>query len=101
VDSLWILVPDSGPTLIGTRYPQCERRWNTSGSGLRVIPAISDRQREGLILLLHGATAKQIAAAYNFYQEVEFHKANITRKLDVHTTSELIKFVLAHGPTTS
>ena len=62
---------------------------------------LTDRQREILVLLAQGGTAKQIAQQLNISMKtVEFHKANITRKLGVHTTSDLIKFALAHGLTT-
>ena len=62
---------------------------------------LTDRQREILILLSQGGTAKKIAQQLKIsVKTVEFHKANITRKLGVHTTSELIKFALAHGFTT-
>jgi DNA-binding NarL/FixJ family response regulator len=62
---------------------------------------LTDRQRQIVILLSQGATARQIAQQLNIsIKTVEFHKANITRKLGVHTTSELIKFALTHGLTT-
>jgi DNA-binding NarL/FixJ family response regulator len=62
---------------------------------------LTARQREILVLLSQGGTAKQIAQQLHIsVKTVEFHKANITRKLGVHTTSELIKFALAHGFTT-
>jgi DNA-binding CsgD family transcriptional regulator len=52
-------------------------------------------------LLSQGGTAKKIAQQLHIsVKTVEFHKANITRKLGVHTTSDLIKFALAHGLTT-
>ncbi|MCC2644199.1 MAG: Response regulator, LuxR family [Nitrospira sp.] len=62
---------------------------------------LTGRQREILVLLSQGRTAKQIAEQLKIsVKTVEFHKANITRKLGVHTTSDLIKFALAHGLTT-
>ena len=61
---------------------------------------LTDRQREILALLAEGKTAKQIAQHLHISMKtVEFHKANITRKLGVHTTPDLIKFALAHGIT--
>lgn len=63
--------------------------------------ALTERQREILRLLADGQSAKSIAKKLNISTKtVEFHKANITRKLGVHTTSELIRFALAHGMTT-
>ena len=52
---------------------------------------LTDRQREILVLLSQGSTARHIAQQLNMSMKtVEFHKANITRKLGVHTTSDLI-----------
>ena len=62
---------------------------------------LTDRQREVLVLLAKGRSTRHIAQELDISMKtVEFHKANITRKLGVHTTSELIKFALAHGFTT-
>jgi DNA-binding NarL/FixJ family response regulator len=61
---------------------------------------LTNRQREILVLLADGKTAKQIAQQLHIsVKTVEFHKANITRKLGIHTTSDLIKFALAQGIT--
>ena len=62
---------------------------------------LTDRQREILILLAEGQTAKQIAQQLNIsIKTVEFHKANIARRIGTHTTPDLIKFALAQGFTT-
>jgi DNA-binding NarL/FixJ family response regulator len=62
---------------------------------------LTDRQREVLVLLAEGRTARHIAQELNIsLKTVEFHKANITRKLGVHTTADLIKFALDRGLTT-
>jgi DNA-binding NarL/FixJ family response regulator len=62
---------------------------------------LTDRQREVLVLLAKGRSTRHIAQELDISMKtVEFHKANITRKLGVHTTSELIKFALANGLTT-
>jgi DNA-binding NarL/FixJ family response regulator len=62
---------------------------------------LTSRQKEILILLSQGTAPKNIARQLKIsLKTVEFHKANITRKLGVHTTADLIKFALAHGLTT-
>lgn len=62
---------------------------------------LTARQREILVLLADGRSTRHIANELNISMKtVEFHKANITRKLGVHTTSDLIKFALAQGITT-
>ena len=61
---------------------------------------LTGRQREILMLLADGQTTRHIAEQLNISMKtVEFHKANITRKVGVHTTPDLIKFALAQGLT--
>ncbi|MBX3300621.1 MAG: response regulator transcription factor [Nitrospira sp.] len=62
---------------------------------------LTERQRQILVLLANGGHTKQIAEELHISMKtVEFHKANLARKLGVHTTSELIRFALAAGLTT-
>ena len=62
---------------------------------------LTARQREILTLLAEGRTAKQIAAELQISMKtVEFHKGNITHRVGVRTTPDLIKFALAFGITT-
>jgi DNA-binding NarL/FixJ family response regulator len=62
---------------------------------------LTDRQREVLVLLAEGRTTRHIAQELNIsLKTVEFHKANITRRLGIHTTADLIKFALDRGLTT-
>jgi DNA-binding CsgD family transcriptional regulator len=52
---------------------------------------LTDGQREMLMLLSKGSTARHIAQQLNISMKtVKFQKANITRKLGVYTTSDLI-----------
>lgn len=61
---------------------------------------LTDRQRQILSMLADGTSTKNIAKALNISMKtVEFHKANITRKLGVRTTSDLIRVALASGMT--
>ncbi|MBX3331504.1 MAG: response regulator transcription factor [Nitrospira sp.] len=61
---------------------------------------LTERQRQILALLANGSSTKHIAKELNISMKtVEFHKANITRKLGVHTTSDLIRVALASGMT--
>jgi DNA-binding NarL/FixJ family response regulator len=62
---------------------------------------LTARQREIVLLLSEGRTTRKIAQHLNISMKtVEFHRANITRKLGIHTTADLIKFALAQGITT-
>jgi DNA-binding NarL/FixJ family response regulator len=61
---------------------------------------LTERQRQILAMLANGSSTKNIAKELNISMKtVEFHKANITRKLGVHTTSDLIRVALASGMT--
>ena len=69
-----------------------------AGDRLGVPAGLPGRLAE---LLAEGRSTRHIAQQLNISMKtVEFHKANITRKLGVHTTSDLIKFALAQGITT-
>ena len=61
---------------------------------------LTGRQRQVLILLANGRSTKHIADELNISTKtVEFHKANITHKLGIRTTSDLIRFALTEGMT--
>jgi DNA-binding NarL/FixJ family response regulator len=56
------------------------------------------RQREILQLVGEGRSAKEIARLLNVSpRTVEFHKAQVMEKLNLHTTAELVKYAIAHG----
>jgi DNA-binding NarL/FixJ family response regulator len=61
---------------------------------------LTGRQRQVLIMLANGRSTKHIAEELNISTKtVEFHKANITHKLGIRTTSDLIRFALTEGMT--
>jgi len=61
---------------------------------------LTERQRQILAMLANGSSTKHIAKELNISMKtVEFHKANITRKLGVRTTSDLIRVALSSGMT--
>lgn len=61
---------------------------------------LTERQRQILAMLADGSSTKDIAKELSISMKtVEFHKANITRKLGVRTTSDLIRVALAAGMT--
>jgi DNA-binding CsgD family transcriptional regulator len=56
---------------------------------------LTDRERVVLAQLLHGASSKQVARALGISpRTVDFHRANMMRKLGAHNTAELIGKVL-------
>jgi DNA-binding NarL/FixJ family response regulator len=61
---------------------------------------LTGRQRQVLIMLANGRSTKHIAEELSISTKtVEFHKANITHKLGIRTTSDLIRFALTEGMT--
>lgn len=61
---------------------------------------LTGRQRQILVMLANGRSTKHIAEELNISTKtVEFHKSNITHKLGIRTTSDLIRFALAEGMT--
>jgi DNA-binding NarL/FixJ family response regulator len=56
------------------------------------------RQREVVQLVAEGHTVKEIASILNITgKTVAFHKANVMRRLGIHSTAELTKYALKHG----
>ncbi|MBE0660310.1 MAG: response regulator transcription factor [Bryobacteraceae bacterium] len=61
---------------------------------------LTSRQREVVQLVAEGRAVKEIAAILNIsVKTVAFHKANVMRRLRMHTTAELTKYALDHGLT--
>lgn len=73
--------------------------------GQAPLPTIDDlttRQREILQLVAEGFSAKEIADQLQIsHRTVEFHKAKIMEQLQLHTTTELVKYAIAHGLATA
>jgi DNA-binding NarL/FixJ family response regulator len=61
---------------------------------------LTGRQREVIQLVAEGRTVKEIAAILNISSKtVAFHKANVMRRLRIHSTAELTKYAIDHGLT--
>ena len=79
----------------GDRLP---KRKGESKHGLHQRGRLTPRQREVLQLVGEGKSTKQIATILNIsIKTVEFHKSKVMETLGIHTTAELIKYVVAHG----
>ena len=60
--------------------------------------ALSDREREVLVLLAQGQTYQQIGdALFISVKTVNFHRANILRKLSLTTRADLTRFAVQRG----
>ena len=63
---------------------------------------LTPRQREVLQLVGEGKSVKDIASILHVSgKTVEFHKANVMRSLNLHSTVELTKYAVAHGMVSS
>jgi DNA-binding NarL/FixJ family response regulator len=61
-------------------------------------PPLTPRQTEVLRLIAEGRSAREIAAALGITTKaVQFHKAEIKRRLRVHSTAELTRYAIQHG----
>jgi DNA-binding NarL/FixJ family response regulator len=59
---------------------------------------LTPREREVLRLIAEGNTNVEIAEALTLSKKtVESHRANIMRKLDLHTVTDLVKYALKRG----
>jgi DNA-binding NarL/FixJ family response regulator len=56
---------------------------------------LTPREREIIQLLAEGRTSKEVATALSIkVKTAETHRSNIMRKLEIHTTSELVRYAI-------
>ncbi len=59
---------------------------------------LSGREREVLLLIAEGLSAKEIAVDLGISPKtVEAHRTNVMRKLGAHKATELVRYALRHG----
>jgi DNA-binding NarL/FixJ family response regulator len=59
---------------------------------------LTSREREILQLLAEGKSSKEVAAVLSIsVKTAETHRANIMRKLQVHSVSELVRYAIKNG----
>jgi DNA-binding NarL/FixJ family response regulator len=70
------------------------RPQNSANGGVRLTP----RQREIVQLLAEGKSSKEVAVALNMsVKTAETHRANIMRKLDCHSVSEVVRYAIRNN----
>src|ERR1700733_4217142 len=75
--------------LKGDSQPQ-----NSASGGIRLTP----RQREIVQLLAEGKSSKEVAVALSMsVKTAETHRANIMRKLDCHSVSEVVRYAIRNN----
>ncbi|MBI2170604.1 MAG: response regulator transcription factor [Chloroflexi bacterium] len=69
-----------------------------SGEDRASYDGLTDREREVLGLIAQGKTLPEVAQAlYLSLHTVQTHRDHITKKLDLHTKAELIKYAIRKG----
>jgi DNA-binding NarL/FixJ family response regulator len=64
----------------------------------RPLGTLTEREREVLRLVAEGLATKEIAARFDISaRTVETHRANIMRKLDLHSVARLTQFAIREG----
>ncbi|MCL4215210.1 MAG: response regulator transcription factor [Gemmatimonadales bacterium] len=75
------------------RHPDAPRS-NTPRTN---TPRLTSREREVVQLLAEGMTTKEAAARLGLSTKtVESHRANLMRKLDLHSVADLVRFAVRH-----
>lgn len=69
-----------------------------SGATPRLVDRLTEREREVLRLVARGLSTKEIAARFDISaRTIETHRANIMRKLELHSVALLTQFALREG----
>ena len=69
-----------------------------TGNEGNALSALTEREREVLVLLAQGKTYQEIAnTLFISVKTVDFHRANLMRKLGLTNRAELVRFALEHG----
>src|SRR6266478_3083993 len=72
----------------------CNRKPRAGQNGT-VRDRLTSRQREIVQLLAEGKSSKEVAVALNIsVKTAETHRANIMRKLELHSVSELVRYAV-------
>jgi DNA-binding NarL/FixJ family response regulator len=70
----------------------------TTGTSFHPTEALTSREREVLILVVHGSTTAEIAAQLSLSgRTVEAYRARMMRKLGLRNQSDLIRYALRSG----
>jgi len=85
------------PAAAAALVEECQQRATTEG-GKDPYQHLTDREREILKLVAEGYTAREIADMLVLsLRTVESHKSSLTKKLDIHNRTDLIKFAIRKG----
>ncbi|MGH9405766.1 MAG: response regulator [Terriglobia bacterium] len=74
--------------------------FSSSGRSRKLLPddPLSPRERQIAQLLAEGKSTKDVASDLGIsFKTAETHRANIMRKLDIHSTSELVRYAIRNN----
>lgn len=103
---LWLLAAAAGGLVVGVILHLAWTRFRLRGAGASaadtrapgLVAKLTPREREVLALLVAGESNKRIAHQLDISDKtVEFHRANIMKKLEVHNTATLVRTALEAG----
>lgn len=73
-------------------------RRQTLGASPDPFDSLTEREREVLVLLAQGKTYQQVAETlFISVKTVDFHRANLMRKLGISNRAELVRFAVQRG----
>lgn len=73
-------------------------RHHTAGTPTNPFDRLTEREREVLTLLAQGKTYQEVAETlFISVKTVDFHRANLMRKLGLKNRTELTRFAIQHG----
>ncbi len=87
------------PFFANRASPASPVAWNKHGAEGALSPRIlTPREREIIQMLAEGKSTKEVASALNITAKTaETHRANIMRKLDLHSTSDLVRYAIRNS----
>jgi two-component system response regulator NreC len=86
------------PTIARRLLEQLSRRPQPHAAESGASEELTEREVEILRLIVHGYTNRQIADTLTLsVRTVEYHRANLTSKLGLHSRADLVRYAVEHG----
>ena len=86
---------------VGTASDVSERRrrnFTPDEQSIRLVFALTERERQVLVLIADGKSTKEAAAALGIsYKTADSHRSRILEKLGVHETASMVRYAIRAG----
>ena len=109
-DGEWAWIENAGSPLIedtvfvgfmGTAMDVSERRtrmFTPDRESMRLVFALTERERQVLVLIADGKSTKETAARLGIsYKTADSHRSRILEKLGVHETASMVRYAIRAG----